>query len=159
MLAQIFDEPAHLGKGLAHRRQVGDLAANVTGHARRMDRGQGFSLGIEPQGLGKGDPELVFRLAGRNLGVAPGADIGIDADGDGLAFAQAGGDLGQKVQFRLRLDIDFTDAGLDGKGQLRRRLADPGKDDPRRRNASGKGAANLAFRHCIGPGPLGGESA
>ena len=52
-------------------------------------------LGVEPLGLGQGDAELVLGLAGGDLGVAAGLDVGIDPDGDGGARAQPLGDRGR----------------------------------------------------------------
>ena len=69
------------------------------------------------------------------------------------AISEMSGDL------RLRLDVEAEDAGVDGEGDLARRLADAGKDDPFRRAAGGERPAELALRDHVAPRPLGDEGA
>src|SRR5690606_55613 len=75
--AELFDEAAHLPKGGFEGGEVGDLAADVAGHRDGADVGVVAGLGVEAGGLGEGDAELVLRLAGGDLGVAAGGDVGV----------------------------------------------------------------------------------
>ena len=84
---------------------------------------------VEPLGLAQADAELVVVRAGGDLGVATGADVGIDAENRVLAAALGGGDPRQRVQLALGLDVDLVEADVDGEGELLVGLADAGEDD------------------------------
>jgi hypothetical protein len=142
-----------LVKACAHGGQVGDLAADVAGHADRIEIGVVAGVGVEARGLGERDAELVLGLAGGDLGVTAGRDVRIDPEGHLGLHAQFGGDLGDQVQLGLGLDIDLGDAGLQGELDLATGLADAGEDDALAGDAGGQGAAHLALGHVSAPAP------
>ena len=158
LAAQAAHQARHLLEGLGHGRKVGDLAADVAGHAHGLQPGAVRRHGVEPLGLGEGDAELVLRLARGDLGVTAGRHVRIDPEGDGRALAQAFGDPGDSGHFRLGLDIDLADAGLEREGDLGGGLADPREDDLFRRHPGGQGAADLAFGNSVGARALTGQS-
>ena len=81
-----------------------------------------------------------------------GIDVRVDAQGDAGCLAEAGGNLAQRVELGLRLDIEAVDALAQGIGHLLPGLADAGKDDAIGGHACGPGAAQLAFRHHVHAG-------
>ena len=62
--------------------------------------------------------ELVLGLAGRDLGVGLGIDVGIDAHRDVRGAALRRGDRRQQLELRLGLDIDAEDALVDREREL-----------------------------------------
>ena len=121
--------------------------------APEPDAGQRCRMGIDIAGAEIGDAELVLGLARGDLVVGPGVDIGVDADGDLHRPAPGRRDLRDGGDLRLRLGIEAEDAGVDGEGDLARRLADAGKDDPFRRAAGGERPAELSLRDNVAPRP------
>jgi hypothetical protein len=86
-------------------------------------------LRVDLAGAAARDAELVFRLAGRDLGVGLGIHIRIDAHRHPGGLAHLGRDPRQLVQFRLGFDVETQDVlgqriGLFGFG-----LADAGEHD------------------------------
>ena len=145
LAADALDQAAHLAEGLFHGGQVGDLAADVAGDADGSDARQVGGRGVEPLGFGERDAELVVRLAGGDLGMTAGRDVGIDPDRRGGAHAHGLGHAIDQMEFGLGLDVDFGNAGLQGEGDLALRLADAGEHDPIRRNPGGQRPAQFAF--------------
>jgi hypothetical protein len=96
----------------------------VAGDADGPDAGHVRGVGVEPLGLGERDAELVLRLAGGDLGVTAGLDVGVHANSYRGADAQTLRDPVDQLQFRLRFDIDLGDAGLEGELDLGLGLAD-----------------------------------
>ena len=70
------------------------------------------SAGIDCLGALEGNAELVFLLAGRNLGMGSGINIRVDAEGDMRDLASLDGAGIQKFQFRLGFDVEAVDASL-----------------------------------------------
>ena len=75
---QLLGQLAHQPERIAERLQIGDLAADVHVNAADHDAGQLAGLGIELARLAIRNAELVLRLAGGDLGVRLGVDVGID---------------------------------------------------------------------------------
>ena len=63
-------------------------------------------------------PNLFSGLAGRDLGVGPRVDVGIDAQRNVGAAALGGGDGREQFKLGLGLDVDAEDAGIDGCREL-----------------------------------------
>ena len=66
--------------------------------------------------------------------------------------AEARGDLAQRIELGLRLDVEAVDALAQGVGHFFPGLADAGKDDAIGGHACGPRAAQLAFRHHVHAG-------
>ena len=143
---------AHQPEGVAERLQVGDLAADVHVDAGHGDARQIAGRGVELACLAVGNAELVLRLAGGDLGVRPGVDVRVDAQRDARRLAEAGGNLAQRAQLRLALDVEAEDALLERVSHLGARFADAGENDARGRHAGGERPAQLAFRHDVHAG-------
>ena len=84
-------------------------------------------------------------------------DIRVDPDRHSGGRAARVGDRAQPPQLRDQFDIDLVDSGGDGGVELLGGLADPGEDDPLRRDAGGEGAPQLALRDDVGAGAEQGE--
>ncbi len=123
------------------------------------DAWQLAGLGVKLARLAVGNAELVLRLAGGDLGVRLGVDVGIDAQRHVRGVPEAFGDLAQRAQLGLALDVEAEDALLQRVGHLLARLADTGEDDLVRRHAGGEGAAQLALGDDIHAGAELGERA
>ncbi len=119
--------------------------------------GQLRRAGIDGARAADRDAELVLGLAGRDLGVGLGVDVGIDAHRDVGGAALAGGDRRQQLELGLGFDVDAEDAFIDRERELARGLADAGEHDLVRRDAGRARAHELAFRHHIGAGAERGE--
>ena len=76
------------------------------------------ACGIDRARAADRDAELVLGLAGRDLGVGLGVDVGIDAHRHIGGAALAGGDRGQQLQLGLGLDVDAEDALVERQRQL-----------------------------------------
>src|SRR5271154_5631391 len=83
------------------RLKIDDLRADVHIDAADAQARQGPCVGVDVAGARDRDAELVLRLAGRDLGVGAGVDIGIDPDGDRRNGAQAHRRARQKWGSRL----------------------------------------------------------
>ena len=123
----------HVDAGNAHAFELGGAGVNL---ARAAD----------------GNAEFVLRLAGRDLGVGPGVDIGIDADRDfdGTAFAR--GDFREEFELGFGFDVDTENALIDRQRELMAGLADTGEHDLVRGNASGPRPQQLAAGDDVGAG-------
>ena len=97
--AQAAGQVGDLEIGLFEGLKLGQLAADVHVDADDLQAGQAGGLGIDLGRAGDRDAELVFLLAGGDLLMGPGVDVGVDADGDRGGHAQRGGDFGQGAQF------------------------------------------------------------
>ena len=75
-----------------------------------------------------------------------GIDIGIDANGDGRAFAKRRCNVAQLIEFRFAFDVEAEDAFAQRKRHVFAGLADAGENDFRCRYASRAGTPQLAFR-------------
>ncbi|ODN70349.1 hypothetical protein A6302_02327 [Methylobrevis pamukkalensis] len=78
--AQHRHQLAEPGKGVVEGAEFGDLRADVHVDADDPDARQRRGPGIDPARLAPGNAELVLRLAGRDLGVGEGIDVGIDPE-------------------------------------------------------------------------------
>ena len=99
--AQHLHEVRQQRERIAEWIELADLAADMHVHAGDANA---FELGgarINVAGAADRNAELVLGLAGRDLGVSFGVDIGIDADRNVGAAAFAGGDLGEQLQLRF----------------------------------------------------------
>src|SRR5579883_1701930 len=76
-----------------------------------------------------GDAEFVTLLAGRDLLMRVGIDIGVDAESGPLPSAERRRNVVQCFELRFGFDIDLADSGHDGLRQLLTALTDAGKDD------------------------------
>src|SRR5690606_41740968 len=124
--------------------QVGDLAADLQFDAGHPDPRQPGGAAVDTARVEPRDAELVLRPAGRDLAVRTGIDVRVDAHGDRRLDAARGGDLAQKLEFRLRLNVEAVDALVERIGHFTGGLANPGKDDAVARHADGAGAPQLA---------------
>src|SRR5690606_21614118 len=115
---QVDDELPHQTESIAEGRQIGDLATDVHVNAGDLDARQPCRLGVEAGGVKIGNAELVFGLARRNLRVRAGVNIGVDANGNPRSLALFAGDLAQRFELRLALDIEAKHAFLDRVAQL-----------------------------------------
>ncbi len=79
--AQIGDQLAKKGKGIVERLQLGDLRADMHVDAGHLNTRQFSGFVVDFTGALPGNAELVFRLAGGNLGVGHGVHVGVDAQG------------------------------------------------------------------------------
>ena len=121
--------------------EIGDLAADMHVDAGDLDSRQLRRARIDLARMRDRNAELVLGLAGRDLGMRAGIDVGIDADGD--ARGLAGLDRKPRQQFELGLgfDVDAEDVGGERGAQFGLGLADAGKQDL----AGGKPAASARF--------------
>ena len=83
--------------------RLGDLRADMDRDADRLDTGQMPRAAERVARMGEIDAELVLAVAGRNLGVGFGVDIGIDADRNARGVAHSRRDVAQQRQFRRRI--------------------------------------------------------
>ena len=147
--SSVADQVGKQAIGLVEGGEVGDLAADMHVDAGEADAGQLRRVGIDLAGAEPGDAELVLGLAGGDLVVGLGVDVRIDPDGDLDRPPLRRGDLRDAGDLGLRFDIEAVDAGVDRKGDLPRRLADAGKDDPLRRASGGERPAEFALGHDV----------
>ncbi len=150
-------EAAEQGERRFERAEVGQLAADVRADPDGTEAGERRRQRIGGGDAVERDAELVRRAPGRDLGVGPRVDAGVDPQHDGRRRPERGRHLRQRDQLGLALDVDLVDARRQRRRHLAAGLADAREDDPPRRHPGGEGAAHLALRHDIGPGPLGGE--
>src|SRR5919198_4728856 len=95
-----------------------------------LDAGQLRGLIIEPRRLEEGDAELVFRSAGRDLGVGLGVHVRVDTNGNTGGLLKPGGDLAQHIEFGLALDVEAEDSFRDRIGYLLPGFAHASEDYP-----------------------------
>ena len=65
--------------------------------------------GVNLAGAADRHAEFVLGLAGRDLGMGPRINVGIDADRDVGGAPLAGGNRGEQFELRLGLDVDAED--------------------------------------------------
>ena len=155
---QFEDQLGQPLKGLAERAEPAaglraDMHRQTDGLNARQLTGQSISLARFPDV----DAELVFLLAGGDLGVGQRVDIGIDPDRDPGGVATRRGERAEPLQFGDRLDIDLVDSGGKRGLELGAGLTDAGEDDAVRRDAGGQCAPQFALRDDVGAGPEPGE--
>ena len=155
--AQSHHELSDPGKRSARRRKLDDLRTDMHRQPDRLETGKLRREPIRRGNFGMRDAELVALAAGRNRGVRPGVDIGVDADRDPRDLPPAARQFAQRPQFGHRLNIDLVDAGVERSRELGACLADTGKDDPLGRDTGGERPSQFAFRHHVGPGAETGE--
>ena len=101
--AQLAHELGEQRERIPKRRQIGDLAADMHVDASDLEARQLGGMGIDRARAAQRNPELVLRLAGRDLGVGLGIDVGIDPHRDMGDAALAGGDRGEELELGLQL--------------------------------------------------------
>ena len=127
--AQHVHEVRQQRERVAERIELGDLAADMHVDA---DDAHAFELGgagIDLAGAADRNAEFVLGLAGGDLGVGLGIDVGIDADRNVRRAAGAGGDRGEQFKLRLGFDVDAENALFDRERKLIGGLADAGEHD------------------------------
>jgi hypothetical protein len=140
--AQHLHEFGQQPEGGFQRPQIGDLAADMHVDAGDLDARQLCRAGIDRAGAGQRDAELVLGLAGRDLGVRPGIDVGIDPNRDPRRPAGLAGEPRQQFELRLGFDVDAEDVFGQRGAQLGFGLADAREQDLVRRNAGGQRPLN-----------------
>ena len=90
-------------EGILERLQLGDLAADVHVDAGHGDCWQFGGAGVDGASALEGNTELIFFLAGRDLGVGARIDVRIDPEGDRRLLAGAGGALVENLELGLRI--------------------------------------------------------
>ena len=83
--------------------------------------------------------ELVALQPGRDVRMAPGVDVWIDAQGDARFATERARHRGDAIEFPGRFGVDRSDPLSDRELELVVRLAHAGEDDVRRREAGAKG--------------------
>ena len=142
--AQVCNELADAAVSGFQRIKIKELAANVE---RDALHGQAGKSGQPVKDAGcqiNGDAELVFLLAGRDLGVGSGINIGVHAQGGDGCLAIGGGDLSEDNAFFFQLNVELADADIECLFQLGAGLADAREHDVFRLHARRNGARNLA---------------
>ena len=87
-VAQKFDQSDRLFKRRPHRCQFANLRPDMHVHAHRLDARQRFHLMVELRGIRPWHAKFVARLAGRDVRVPTGGDVGVHAHGHRRDFAQ-----------------------------------------------------------------------
>ena len=94
-----FGEDAERG---FHAREIGDLAADMHVGAGHLDTRQPGGARIDLAGVRDRNAELVLGLAGGDLGMRAGIDIGIDAHRDARGAAGLDRELARAARVRAR---------------------------------------------------------
>jgi hypothetical protein len=115
--------------GALQRLRRGDLRADVHVHADEAQPGQPLPLAIDREGVLQRDAELVRLQAGGDVRMAPGVDVGIDAQRHARLPLQPARDGGDAIELARRLGVDGADAVRDRVFELGPGLADAGEDD------------------------------
>jgi len=99
----------------------------------------GDAGGVEPFGLcgfavdgASGfdvDAELVFALAGGDVGMGFGEDVWVDAEGEAGGLAETSRAGGKEMKLGLGFDVEEEDVGVEGGVDLPYLFADSGEDD------------------------------
>ena len=148
--AQIGDQPPDADERRLERVEAGELAADMERNAAQFQAGQPREPVEYLRSDVDADAELVFGLAGRNLGVGACVDVGIDAQhrlrGDFLPRC----DLRERDAFGFMFDVELADAAVETERQLGARLSDARKDDVFGRHPRRDRAFELAARHDVG---------
>src|SRR5690606_9626828 len=100
-----------------------DLAPEVHRDALEPDAAGAAGRQGKVQDLVERDAELDPALAGRDVRVGVGRDIGIDPDADGYAPPVPLEHAGQEIQLVGRFQMDVPHTGIDGLLQFGDRLA------------------------------------
>ena len=139
--------------------ESGDLAADMHVDAGDQDARQLGGAGIDGAGLGDRNAELVLGLAGGDLLVGLGVDVGIDAQRHARRAALGAGALRQELQFRLGLDVEAQNVLVEGIVDLAHELADAREHDLAGGHAGGTRTAQLTLRDHVHAGSELGEQA
>src|SRR6185503_18666841 len=140
-------EPVHeseepLGGG-DERRGILQERADVAADTDHLEVGKRRGLLVETLGLGMRDAELRMAQPGGNVGMRPGVDIRVDAEGDARAPAQLPGDAFHPGKLGFRFEIDAADVLLQRETDLRFALSHAGKQRLARIAAGGDDAREL----------------
>ena len=136
--------------GAGQRLERGDLRADVDVDADGRERRPRLHLAEQRRRRLDRHAELVRLEAGRDVRMAPGVDVGVDAQGDPGDDAAVGGEPGQPVQLPGRLDVDGQQAERDGAVEFVEALADAGEDDLGGREPAAQGDLDLPHRVGVG---------
>ena len=89
--------------------------------------------------------KLVLRLAGGNLVMGLGVDVGVHAKRDARGLPTRVGHFAQIAKLGFRFHVEGEDARVEREGHLFLGLADAGEGDPLRRHIHGERPAKFAF--------------
>src|SRR5262249_13668223 len=117
-----------------------------------LEAGELGSVRIDLACAAQRNAELVLGLAGRDLVVGLGVDVGIDPHRHVGEATLAGRDRGKERKLRLRFHIDAEYAFIDRERELTRGLADAGEHDLLGRYAGRPCALEFTLRNDIGAG-------
>ena len=122
-VAEVGGQRGHLAHRFLERAGLGELRPDV-----HLDPAQAQvrQAGGAVVGVGHAvevDPELVLRLAGRDVLVGLGVDVRVHPQGDRGGLAEAAGHGVDGLQFRLRFGVEAMDALAQGVLDLGHRLA------------------------------------
>ena len=121
--AQRAHELGEQRESIAERIQVGDLAADMHVDTGDLETRQPGGAGIHFARAADRNAELVFGLAGGDLVMRLGVDIGVHTNGDVRGLSLRRRNLRQQFKFRLGLDIDAENTLVDRERQFARGLA------------------------------------
>ena len=143
---QLTGEAGEQPRRMVEGCEIGDLAADMHVDAGDREARQARRVGVDGAGAGQRDAELVLRLARGDLRMRACIDIRIDPDRDRRGQPKTGGDGGEFREFRLALDVEAEDAGLEGGGHFALRLADAREHDALWVDPRREGPAQLTLR-------------
>ncbi len=144
---------ADKGGGAPQRFDARHLRPDVHVHGHQLqkrpavERREQLARGVERHA------ELVDLEPGRNVRMAPGVDVGVDADGDAGGAAETCGDGLDPRQLASRLHVDRLQPERHGCFELRWRLADAGEDDVVRLEPHATGDIDLPDGVRVGGAP------
>ena len=120
-------------------------------HAHHFQTWQCSGFLIDPQSLVVRDAEFVVFQARGNVGVGPSIHVGIHSQTHSCQVACCGSDLRQDLQLRLALDIEASDAHLQGPAHFSAGLAHTRKHHLGRVPSHGQDTFQFAHRHDVKP--------
>ncbi len=137
--------------GAAQRIEVGDLRSDVGVQADDLEARRGATARRQMSRTASiGDAELVGLEPGRDVRMAPGVDVRVDAQRDARARLPLARQRVDPLDLAVRLGVDGPDAEIDRLRQLGRGLADAGEDDLRGDEAGAERDVDLAARVRVG---------
>ena len=123
---------------------------NVDGD--ELERGTPGQAGEQPVGLVERHAELVDLEAGRNMRMAPGVDVGVDANRHARHEPRPHRQRLDALELAGRFDVDRLQPERHRAFELGVRLADAGEDDVARRETGLAGQLDFPNRVRVGPG-------